>query len=632
MIRKLLFALTVVVLFSNSQKANATVAGYSFASSTGNYLAITGTTLYTGTWDDNNSALITIPFTFTYNNVAYTTVSISTNGFITMGAIPSTVYCGLQTSSSNSIAGYGTDLVGSSTSTIQYTTRGTSPNRQFVVQWADCDHYGNSNANHWTFQVVLNETSNTVQVAWGSSTDTVTMGPNTCSDAVTESGNVGLLGSSASDFNIRSVTNGTNTWATSTVGTALTDVCNMSSTNIPAPGLTYTWNPGATVAMSYTSATTAFLNNTQSVPQGSTLNQILQVRIVTTGTLTPFNVTSLSLATTGSTNAALDISNAKVYFTGLSAAFSSSTQFGSTATGPNGAYTMNGSATLAEGTNYFWITYDISGTANYGDILSGCCTQVVGSGTMGTRFPSVTCPSGSQTISQIGAWSVVTTAPHSSGGGMLLLSDGTVICKTFSGGADGYGNLWDKLTPNANGSYTNGTWSTLAPMTNTRLYFSAQVLKDGRVYVAGGEYGTGLQQAETYNPLTNTWTPAPSPGQNISDANSEILEDGRIVQALVAGNLKGTTIYNPTLNTFTAGPACNGIHNESAWVKLPDNSILFVDRLSTTSERYIPASNIWVTDATVPVALYDPFGDETGGALLLPDGRAFFLGSLGHTA
>jgi hypothetical protein len=39
-----------------------------------------------------------------------------------------------------------------------------------------------------------------------------------------------------------------------------------------------------------------------------------------------------------------------------------------------------------------------------------------------------------------------------------------------------------------------------------------------------------------------------------------------------------------------------------------------------------------VADATVPVALYDPYGLETGAAFLLPDGRGFFLGATGHTA
>ncbi len=235
--------------------------------------------------------------------------------------------------------------------------------------------------------------------------------------------------------------------------------------------------------------------------------------------------------------------------------------------------------------------------------------------------------------SQVGTWTpIANLAPHGSGGGMLLLSDGTVLVKTFSGGTDSYGTIYDRLTPNSSGSYVNGTWSSIAPMTNTRLYYSSQVLKDGRVYVAGGEYGTGGSAGEVYNPLTNTWTLTGAPGSRLSDANSEILEDGRVLQALVNGSLTGTIIYNPATNSYSPGPTALGIHNESAWLKLPDNSILYVDRVATKSERYIPATNTWIADANVPVALYDPFGDETGGALLLPDGRALFLGATGHNA
>ena len=239
-----------------------------------------------------------------------------------------------------------------------------------------------------------------------------------------------------------------------------------------------------------------------------------------------------------------------------------------------------------------------------------------------------------QTYAQ-GTWTPVTSlAPGANGGGMLLLSDGTVICKSFSGGTDGIGNIYNKLTPDSHGSYINGTWSSIAPMKNTRLYYSSQVLKDGRVYVCGGEYGTGGSAGETYNPLTNAWTLTPAPGAFVSDANSEILEDGRVLQAIVQGNpfLKQNKLYNPATNTYGAAPSCIGFHNECAWVKLPDNSILMVDRGSRNSERYIPSLDTWVADATVPVDLYDPWGLETGGAVLLPNGKAFFIGSLGHNA
>ena len=128
-------------LLLSSTPSKATVSSYTFAMSGGNYVPITGTTLYSGTWDDGASALITIPFTFTYNNTGYTTLSVTPNGFITLGAVPGgTLYCGLQTAPSNSIAGYGTDLVGASaTSSIQYATTGSSPNRKFIIQWTDCE-------------------------------------------------------------------------------------------------------------------------------------------------------------------------------------------------------------------------------------------------------------------------------------------------------------------------------------------------------------------------------------------------------------------------------------------------------------------------------------------------------------
>lgn len=237
-----------------------------------------------------------------------------------------------------------------------------------------------------------------------------------------------------------------------------------------------------------------------------------------------------------------------------------------------------------------------------------------------------------KTFSQ-GTWTPVTNlAPGSNGGGALLLSDGSVICKSFSGGTDGIGNIYNKLTPDSHGSYINGTWTSIAPMFKTRLYYSSQVLKDGRVYVAGGEYGTGGSFGETYDPLTNAWTMNGTIGSFVSDANSEILENGTVMQALVTGNLKVTKLWDPMTSIYSAGPSCVGIHNESAWVKLPDNSILFVDRNSTNSERYIPSLAMWVADATVPVSIYDPFGLEQGGALLLPDGRALFIGSTGHNA
>ena len=224
---------------------------------------------------------------------------------------------------------------------------------------------------------------------------------------------------------------------------------------------------------------------------------------------------------------------------------------------------------------------------------------------------------------------------------MLLLSDGTVMAQNTGN------NVWYRLAPN-NGSYVDGNWTTRTPMTSTRLYYSSAVLRDGRVLVAGAEYGNGWNTAEVYNPSTDSWLPSPVPaglitqnnvigaqGQNqagFTDSICKILANGNV---LVAPNYptapNGTLIYNPGANSWSAGPAWLGSHNEASWVKLPDDSILTVDKNTTASERYIPSLNVWTNDANLPVILYDAIS-ELGAGFLLPNGRAFFLGGTGKTA
>ncbi len=243
-----------------------------------------------------------------------------------------------------------------------------------------------------------------------------------------------------------------------------------------------------------------------------------------------------------------------------------------------------------------------------------------------------------------GTWTPLTnTSPVVNGGVMvmLLLTDGTVMAKTDSCGSDTTAtSTWARLTPDIHGSYINGTWTTITPSHDTRVYFASQVLMDGRVFVAGGEIenesingnGTGGYSGEVYNPLTDTWTMAPPQNDYFGDANSEILPDGRVLIGVLSGQGDSTKIFEPIANTWSAGPTCHGNHDESAWLKLADSSILFVDIGSTNSERYIPSLNEWVVDATVSDELYDPYWFETGAGFLLPDGRGFFLGASGHTA
>lgn len=211
---------------------------------------------------------------------------------------------------------------------------------------------------------------------------------------------------------------------------------------------------------------------------------------------------------------------------------------------------------------------------------------------------------------------------------MLLLNDGTVMAH------NGQGSAWYRLTPDSSGSYVNGTWTTLAAMHDTRLYFSSDVLKDGRVFVAGGEYGIGKKTGEVYDPLTNTWTMTPVAGQSFSDSCSKLLPNGKVLVSPVGPSPSGYTIlYDPATNTWTQGPKLfrGSYQDEATWVQLPDDSLITIDPFGTNSERYIPSSNTWINDSTVPVSLYNGLG-ELGPGFLIPDGRVFILGGTGHTA
>lgn len=219
-------------------------------------------------------------------------------------------------------------------------------------------------------------------------------------------------------------------------------------------------------------------------------------------------------------------------------------------------------------------------------------------------------------------------------GVMLLLSDGTVMAKTQLNDvdADNISAGWTILTPDQFGSYIDGSWNSATSMADSRLYFSSRMLRDGRLYVAGGEYGTGGQTSELYDPVTGTWQAGPVSNFKILDANSEMLPDGRVLQGLVASPFNKNKFYNPQTNLYSTAPSSFGNHDEATWLLLKDSSILLVDNYTYNSERYIPSINAWIHDSILPVQIYDSAGRETGAAFLLPDGRAFFMGATSKTA
>jgi hypothetical protein len=242
-----------------------------------------------------------------------------------------------------------------------------------------------------------------------------------------------------------------------------------------------------------------------------------------------------------------------------------------------------------------------------------------------------------------GTW--VTNSSPGPIGVALLLSNGEVLAQR----GPGYSN-WFRLAPDSQGHYFDGQWTSNSglSMLNNRQFFSSDVLPDGRVFVAGGEYGQlgSGNSAEIYDPVANQWTQLNVPfgvlqtnlvasdklNAGFRDSPSIVLADGTVLIApIFPFYSKETVIYDPRANTWSTVPAYLGPSlNEASWVKLPDQSILTIDKNSTTTERYIPALRSWIQDRSVPVTMYST-NSEIGAGLLLPSGKVVFFGGTGNT-
>ncbi len=239
-----------------------------------------------------------------------------------------------------------------------------------------------------------------------------------------------------------------------------------------------------------------------------------------------------------------------------------------------------------------------------------------------------------------GTWSAITNQPTFNAGTMLLLTDGSVLChdEPNSGGVTGTRHWW-RFVPDAQGNYANGTWHQVADSPWSPLYFACLVLKNGRVFIAGGEYdGTNVASevatAAIFDPVANAWTgiAAPAGWTQIGDAPSAMLADGRVLLGDING--QRSAIYDPVANTWTAaGNKDDTRGTEETWVVLPDQAVLAIecDR-QPRAEKYIPVANQWVSAGSTSVTLVDTLSDEVGAAILLPDGRVFCIGATNHTA
>ena len=227
----------------------------------------------------------------------------------------------------------------------------------------------------------------------------------------------------------------------------------------------------------------------------------------------------------------------------------------------------------------------------------------------------------------------------------VLLPDGKVLAMGGMNGTKALASaeLYDPGT---------GIWTATGSMVSHAgagagwAHFTATLLRDGKVLVAGGVGGTGfdllLASAELYDPATGTWAATGSMLTPRADHTATLLSDGRV---LVAGGqpsspVASAELYDPATGTWTATGSMGTIRAEHTATLLSDGRVLVAggifdprnagmgSSLLTSAELYDPGSGTWTYARSMVVSPDGGYGPPYGGpTALLPDGRVLLGGT-----
>ena len=118
------------------------------------------------------------------------------------------------------------------------------------------------------------------------------------------------------------------------------------------------WVGGSCTPMAYVTST-SYQASIITVPNCQTTAEVVGIEVVTTESTTPIDLTELIINTSGTTNLG-EVSSIDIYYTGAVA----------------GSVTLIATQSLIEGSNYFWVVYNLIIPTTIGNILSGTCTSI----------------------------------------------------------------------------------------------------------------------------------------------------------------------------------------------------------------------------------------------------------------
>jgi len=213
-------------------------------------------------------------------------------------------------------------------------------------------------------------------------------------------------------------------------------------------------------------------------------------------------------------------------------------------------------------------------------------------------------------------WTTLTNQPPTQIYQLKLLTDGTVMAES------GEGPNWLRFTPDATGSYINGTWSSTSinPMSTRRFSYATEILPSGKVWIFGGEnYGPNDDyvwnaNGEIWDPISNTWSPvATFPPQSCFSVTYNVTGN------TTSGSPVITNLPTVVTPTFLTGWTVSGtgIPSGSTITSVDSSSQVHISNNATSTQ-----TGAALQFAGVPTSCY---GDVP--SMLLPGGQ-ILTGSL----
>jgi N-acetylneuraminic acid mutarotase len=183
-----------------------------------------------------------------------------------------------------------------------------------------------------------------------------------------------------------------------------------------------------------------------------------------------------------------------------------------------------------------------------------------------------------------------------------------------------------------------GVWTNTGAMAQGRIQAASTTLKDGRVFVVGGDAyinrtRTYFSSAEIFDPVTGVWSSAGSMSQALQDHRAITLQDGRVL--VTGGSGPGVArnkaeLYDPATNSWSYAANMHFNHELHTMTLLNDGRVLVVGGTEATIgsghegivEIYDPSTNVWSMAANT--LCHSPRKKAT--ATLLPNGNVMVVG------